>query len=85
MMGRHSVTGPRCNDMPTLVVDGDSPLVSTLMECGTTSVFVTVEKNQVESIYHVDTFTYEYDQGKYVGIAELRHTGTRRRPTKRGL
>ncbi len=54
-----------------LKIKGDSWLVDTFMQCMTTHVGVVVETAGIRFAFYVDTFDYEYDNGAWVGTANL--------------
>ena len=54
-----------------LKIKGDSWLVDTFMQCMTTHVGVVVETAGIRFSFYVDTFDYEYDNGAWVGTANL--------------
>lgn len=54
-----------------LKIKGDSWLVDTFMQCMTTHVGVVVETAGIRFAFYVDTFDYEYDNGAWIGTANL--------------
>lgn len=61
------------NDMPhaELKIKGDSVLVDMFMSCQSTMVGVTVETAGLRWAFYVDTFDYEFENGAWVGTAQL--------------
>lgn len=61
------------NKLPTaqLKIKGDSVLVDTFMSCSSTMVGVVVETAGLRFPFYIDTFDYEYDNGAWVGTANL--------------
>jgi hypothetical protein len=61
------------NKMPAaqLKIKGDSWLVDTFMKCASTHVGVVVETAGIRFAFYVDTFDYEFDNGSWVGTANL--------------
>lgn len=61
------------NKMPAaqLKIKGESWLTDTFMNCASTMVGVVVETAGVRFPFYVDTFDYEYDNGAWVGTANL--------------
>jgi hypothetical protein len=61
------------NDLPTstLKVKGSSELIDVFMGCTTTMVGVTVETQGIKMAYYVKKFDYEFENGAWVGTAEL--------------
>ena len=68
-----SGTDPRNNvGQATLKLKGSSPLTDVLMGCRSTMVGVTVETQGIRLAFYVDTFDYDYQEGAWTGVANLK-------------
>ena len=61
------------NKMPAaqLKIKGESQLIDTFMKCSSTHVGVVIETAGIRFAFYVDTFDYEFDNGAWVGTANL--------------
>jgi hypothetical protein len=61
------------NKLPTaqLKIKGESWLIDTFMGCSSTMVGVVIETAGLRFPFYVDTFDYEFDNGAWVGTANL--------------
>lgn len=63
--------GHESDDKAWLVIDGDSPLTKTFMECRAKSLTIVAERDSERAVFTVRRHDYEFRAGKWTGRAEL--------------